>query len=79
MATGSITWDSAVTEISCGKSTTAAQPAIAGESSPPKGNPTSTLARERARSLTVQPSSTAPEEKKKTSYGVIAAPNNATA
>lgn len=37
------------------------------------------MTRDWARSLVVQPSSTAPEEKKNTSYGVIAAPNNATA
>ena len=38
-----------------------------------------TFNREVPRSLTVQCSSTAPEEKKNTSYGVIAAPNSAMA
>ena len=46
---------------------------------PPNGKPTSTLSRDCARSLTVHFSSTAPEEKKNTSYGVIAAPNSAIA
>ena len=36
------------------------------------------LARITPRSSAVHPSSTPPEEKKKTSYGVIAAPNSAT-
>ena len=52
---------------------------IASDSSPPSGNPISTLARFSLRSLIVQPSSTAPLEKKNTSYGVIAAPNRAMA
>ncbi len=62
-----------------GSSTTAAHAAIATDRSPPSGNPTSTLTRFCARSFAVQPSSTAPEEKKNTSYGVIAAPKSATA
>ena len=40
---------------------------IASDSSPPSGKPMNTLARFSLRSLTVQPSSTAPLEKKKTS------------
>ena len=47
--------------------TSAAHPAIAIDSRPPSGKPTSTLSRDWARSFTVQPSSTAPEEKKNTS------------
>ena len=46
---------------------------------PPSGKPMKTLARIVPRSLAVQRSSTPPEEKKNTSYGVIAAPNSATA
>ena len=52
---------------------------IASDSRPPSGKPTSTLIRFSPRSLTVQRSSTAPLEKKNTSYGVIAAPNRAMA
>ena len=78
-ATGSTTWDREVTAIACGSRTTAAQPAMANDSTPPSGKPTSTLIRDWPRSLAVQPSSTAPEEKKNTSYGVMAAPNRATA
>ena len=52
---------------------------MAIDSIPPSGKPTSTLSRDLARSFAVQFSSTAPEEKKNTSYGVIAAPNSATA
>src|SRR6185503_11205423 len=62
-----------------GNRTTAAHAAIATDNTPPSGKPTSTLSREVPRSLTVHFSSTAPEEKKNTSYGVIAAPNNAIA
>jgi hypothetical protein len=47
------------------------------DSTPPRGNPTYTLARLTARSCAVQASSTAPLEKKNTSYGVIAAPSKA--
>ena len=53
--------------IPCGWSTTAAQPAMASESSPPSGKPMKTLARIVARSFAVHRSSTPPEEKKKTS------------
>ena len=56
--------------------TTAAQPMMARDSSPPSGNPTNTFTREVIRSFAVQPSSTPPEEKKNTSYGVIAAANS---
>jgi len=52
---------------------------IARESSPPSGKPTNTLAFSTLRSLGVHFSSTAPEEKKNTSYGVIAAANSDTA
>ena len=62
-----------------GASTIAVQLMMASDSAPPSGNPTNTLARLVTRSLRVQPSSTAPEEKKKTSYGVIAAPKRAIA
>ncbi len=64
---------------SIGPNTTAAQPAMARESMPPSGKPMKTLARIVPMSLAVQRSSTPPEEKKKTSYGVSAAPNSATA
>ena len=50
---------------------------IASDSSPPSGNPMNTLARSVPRSRRVHFSSTPPEEKKNTSYGVIAAPNSA--
>src|SRR5688572_5225080 len=78
-ATGSTTWLRLVTSIEAGSSTTAAQAAIAIDSSPPSGKPTSTLRRDVARSFSVQRSSIAPEEKKNTSYGVMAAPKSATA
>ena len=52
---------------------------MARESMPPSGKPMNTLARMVPRSSTVQRSSTPPEEKKNTSYGVSAAPNSATA
>ena len=52
---------------------------MARESRPPSGNPMKTLARITPRSLAVQRSSTPPEEKKNTSYGVMAAPKRATA
>jgi hypothetical protein len=48
-------------------------------SSPPSGKPRNTFSREVARSRLVQPSSTLPEEKKNTSYGVSADANRATA
>ena len=62
-----------------GRSTIAAAAAIATESSPPSGKPMNTLARIVRRLPAPHFSSTPPEEKKKTSYGVIAAPNSATA
>ena len=65
--TGMTTCDSEVTSICAGSNTRVAPAAMATESSPPSGNPTSTLSRDVPRSLTVQCSSTAPEEKKKTS------------
>ncbi len=46
---------------------------------PPSGKPTKTLSSGVPRSFVVQCSSTPPEEKKNTSYGVMAAPNSATA
>ncbi len=52
---------------------------IASDSRPPSGKPMKTLARLMFRSFCVQRSSTAPEEKKNTSYGVIAAPKRAMA
>ena len=52
---------------------------IASDSSPPSGKPISTLALFSPRSFGVHPSSTAPLEKKNTSYGVIAAPKRAIA
>ena len=53
---------------------------IASDSRPPSGNPMKTLARFAWRGpSSVQRSSTAPLEKKNTSYGVIAAPNSAMA
>src|SRR6478735_7223605 len=78
-ATGRATWESWPTPMWRGASTRWAHVMIASESSPPSGNPISTLARFSLRSLIVQPSSTAPLEKKNTSYGVIAAPNRAMA
>ena len=63
----------------CGWNTTVAVAAMASDSSPPSGNPMKTLARMVPRSLAVQRSSTPPEEKKNTSYGVMAAPNSAMA
>ena len=52
---------------------------IASDNTPPRGNPTNTFILEVSRSFAVHPSSTPPEEKKNTSYGVIAAANNDTA
>ena len=57
----------------------AADAMMASDSRPPSGKPRKTLARFVARSFSVQCSSTAPDEKKNTSYGVIAAPNSAMA
>ena len=51
----------------------------ASDRSPPSGKPRYTLARFETRSGAVHFSSTAPDEKKNTSYGVIAAPNSAIA
>ena len=51
---------------------------MASDNSPPSGKPMNTLARLVDRSFGVHSSSTAPEEKKNTSYGVIAAANRAT-
>ena len=68
-ATGSTTCDSVVTSIACGSSTTAAHAAIASERMPPSGKPTNTFARSVPRSFRVHFSSTAPDEKKNTSYG----------
>src|SRR5918911_1591348 len=48
-------------------------------SRPPSGNPKSALTPATARSLVVHFSSTPPEEKKNTSYGVIADANSAIA
>src|SRR4051812_10934915 len=58
---------------------TADPPMIASDNAPPSGNPRYTFARFTFRSFGVQWSSTAPEEKKNTSYGVIAAPSSAIA
>jgi hypothetical protein len=52
---------------------------MASDNRPPSGNPMNTFMRIVGRSLAVHRSSTPPEEKKNTSYGVIAAPNSATA
>ena len=52
---------------------------IASANTPPSGNPTNTFIREVSRSFAVQRSSTPPEEKKNTSYGVIAEANSDTA
>src|SRR5699024_6564416 len=79
VATGSTTWPRVSTRTPCGRSTIAAAVATDNDSSPPGGKPTQVLIRTVVRSLRVQPSSTPPEEKKNTSYGVIAAPNSATA
>ena len=58
----------------------AVEPAIASESRPPSGKPMNTLARMVREVLGSSSfSSTPPEEKKNTSYGVMAAPNSATA
>ena len=64
---------------SSGPNTTAVLPAIASDSSPPSGKPMNTLSRIVVMSLGDHFSSTPPEEKKKTSYGVRAAPHSATA
>jgi hypothetical protein len=77
--TGATTCDRDVTSTAAGRSTTVANAAIANDSMPPSGKPTRTLSRDLPRSFTLQPSSTAPDEKKNTSYGVIAAPKRATA
>ena len=76
-ATGSATCDELVDADAAGARTRWAQAMIASDRSPPSGNPMKTLARFSFRSRCVQPSSTAPLEKKNTSYGVIAAPNRA--
>ena len=68
-----------VTLMPAGRRTTAAHPAIASERKPPSGKPNRTFSRDCARSFTFHFSSTAPEEKKKTSYGVMAAPKRAMA
>ena len=52
---------------------------MASESSPPRGKPMNTLARIAPRSCSAHCSSTPPIEKKKTSYGVMAAPKRAIA
>ncbi len=62
-----------------GRNTTAATAAIDSDSAPPSGNPTKTFSRMVDRPFAVHFSSTPPLEKKKTSYGVIAAPNSAMA
>lgn len=67
------------TSMPCDEYATAATPAIARDNSPPSGKPTKTLARIVPMSIAVHRSSTPPEEKKKTSYGVMAAPNSAMA
>ena len=77
--TGATTCDNDVTSTPAGSSTMAETAAIAMDRIPPSGKPTMTFNREVPRSLTVQCSSIAPEEKKNTSYGVIAAPNSAMA
>src|SRR3954447_13481716 len=78
-AAGMATCPRVSTDIDSGWNTVADVTISANASSPPSGNPTNTLIREVSRSLTVQRSSTAPEEKKNTSYGVSADANNATA
>src|SRR3954452_15744583 len=78
-ATGSPAWPRWSTWIPRGCNTTPAIAINAIVSAPPRGNPTPTFIRASIRSLRDQPSSTAPEEKKNTSYGVIAAPNSAIA
>ena len=65
--TGITVCDSDVTSIWWGSNTIVAQVAIATERMPPSGKPTTTLSRDLPRSLIVQCSSTAPEEKKNTS------------
>ena len=67
------------TDIPRGPKTVVEVSMIAKASSPPSGKPRNTLIREVRRSLLVHRSSTAPEEKKNTSYGVSAEANNATA
>ena len=78
-ATGRATWDSWSTSMSAGREHQVAAAMMASDSSPPSGKPMKTLALLTSRSCCVQCSSTAPEEKKNTSYGVIAAPNRAMA
>ena len=65
--TGMTTCDSEVTSICAGSSTKAAPAAMATDRMPPNGNPINTFSRDVPRSLTVQCSSTAPDEKKNTS------------
>ncbi len=79
IATGSGTCESDSTCTPAGRKTTAATAAIESESAPPSGKPRNTLSRIVPMSLSPQCSSTPPLEKKKTSYGVIAAPKRATA
>src|SRR5947209_3342565 len=62
-----------------GRRTIAAHTAIERESSPPSGKPTSTFTRDYFRSFGFHFSSMAPDEKKNTSYGVMAAPKRAIA
>src|SRR5205085_4470957 len=76
---GSPTCDRWLTEIPRGASTSAAEVISNRDSAPPSGKPMYTFARLILRSCLLQCSSTAPEEKKNTSYGVIAAPNRAIA
>src|SRR5690349_7407418 len=73
---GSATWERKSTPTPRGWKTTAAPAIRASDSSPPSGKPRYTLALFRTRSERLHFSSTAPDEKKNTSYGVMAAPNN---
>ena len=62
-----------------GWSTSAAHAMIASDRQPAEREPDEHVGPLGQRSLRVHCSSTAPEEKKNTSYGVIAAPNSAIA
>jgi len=77
--TGRASSPSESTWIPAGINTRVAAAAMARESRPPRGKPMNTLARMVRMSSADQFSSTPPEEKKNTSYGVIAAPNRAIA
>src|SRR3954466_12920927 len=70
-ATGSPTCAKESTCTPRGNNTSAAVAAIAIDNRPPSGKPTNTLARIVGMSFVPQCSSTPPDEKKNTSYGVI--------